>query len=200
MPEDTLNLPLPLHLSMVLNVPPDRSDPASADPAPRKLWAALAGHIDGAGMGDRAALARLDPDALRPQAIGALSRVLLKAGLSPEHWQPQAWPRWALIAHGMALAGHDGQRPLGEQLDRARVSESRVHRLLIARGDAFRQLLPGLLRLLASQGVAPNWHELGELVLLEARTDQPARARAESLRLDIARHYHAHQARRMTGR
>lgn len=170
------------------------------DTTPRSPWAALAGYIERAGMGDRAALARLDPEALQPQAIGALSRALLAAGLSPETWQPQTWPRWALIAHGMALAGHDGRGRLGEQLAQAGVAESRVSRLLTARGDAFRQLLPSLLRLLASKGVAPNWRELGELVLLNASADPRDVEVAEALRLRIAGPYHATLARRDAAR
>lgn len=170
------------------------------DPAmPRGPWTALASHIRQASQGDRAALARLDPDALQPQAIGALSRALIDAGLSPETWQPQTWQTWALIAHGMALAGHDGQSGLGEQLARAHVAESRVHRLLTARGDAFRQLLPSLLRLLASQRVAPNWHELGALVLLDASAEQRDVELAEALRLRIAGPYFGALARRTAG-
>jgi len=172
---------------------------ASSASPPRSPWAALAGHIERAGMGDRAALARLAPEALQPHAIGALSRALLAAGLSPESWQPQTWSRWSLIAHGMALAGHDGRGRLGEQLARAGVAESRVGKLLTARGDAFRQLLPSLLRLMASKGVAPNWRELGELVLLNASTDRRDVEFAESLRLRIAGPYYAAQTKRSSG-
>ncbi len=45
-------------------------------------------------------------------------------------------------------------------------------KLLTSRGDAFRQLLPRLLRLLASKEVAPNWHELGGLILSKAGMKQ----------------------------
>lgn len=174
-------------------------EPTPLPSAPRSRWAALAAHIEHAGMGDRAALARLDPDALQANAIGALARALLAAGLAPETWQPQTWPRWALIAHGMVLAGHDGRGRLGEQLAKADVAESRVSRLLAARGDAFRQLLPVLLRLMASKGVAPNWRELGELVLLNASADSRDIEIAESLRLRIAGPYFAALARRASG-
>lgn len=94
-----------------------------------------------------------------------------------------------MVAHGMALAGHDGAARLGAQLARAGVAESRVTRLLTARGDAFVQLLPRVLRLLASKGVRPNWSELGPLVLKE---NSPARAdvqEAEDIRLRIAGSY-----------
>lgn len=111
------------------------------------------------------------------------------AGLEPENWHPATWQRWALIAHGMALAGHDGAVRLGAQLARAKVAESRVTRLLTARGDAFTQLLPRLLRLLASQGVYPNWYELGPLIHKQGNQDSSAQEQAETIRLGIARAY-----------
>jgi CRISPR system Cascade subunit CasB len=72
-------------------------------------------------------------------------------------------------------------------LARADVSENRVTRLLTAHGDAFRQQIPRLLRLMASRGVAPNWHELGKLILATDRDEE----RAETLRLRIAGQYYA---------
>lgn len=157
--------------------------------ASRSPYGALAAHVQRAGPGDRAALARLAPDALRPHEIAALSRALLSAGLQPETWRAETWPRWALIAHGMALAGHDGVGRLGRQLAQAGVAESRVTRLLTARGDAFRQLLPRVLRLLASKGVQPNWFELGELILKEDSIERDDASRAEQLRMRIAGPY-----------
>jgi CRISPR system Cascade subunit CasB len=158
-------------------------------PARSNPYGALAAHVRHAGPGDRAALARMDPDALRPHEIAALSRALLAAGLQPETWRPETWPRWALIAHGMALAGHDGAGRLGQQLAQAGVAESRVTKLLTARGEAFRQLLPRVLRLLASKAVQPNWFELGELVLKEGSSAHDDTQRAELLRMRIAGPY-----------
>lgn len=147
--------------------------------------ARFSGDLHGLGSGEKAALARLDPDGdWRPHQIAALTRTYIQAGLEPETWQPETWRRWALIAHGIALTGH-AQGPLGKQLHEAGVSESRVTKLLTSRGDAFRQLLPRLLRLLASKEVAPNWHELGALILHESR-DEP---KAEDIRLKIAGRY-----------
>ena len=167
-----------------------RDDAAPPVPAPRTSpFGALAGYIQRAGLGERAALARLQPEALQPHQLAALSRALLSAGLQPESWRPETWPRWALIAHGMALAGHNGQSRLGRQLADAGVAESRVTKLLTARGDAFRQLLPRVLRLMASKGVPPNWFELGELVLKESSTDRDDQVRVEALRLGIAGPY-----------
>ena len=162
-------------------------------------FGALARHIarlEKTSPGDRAALARLQPEALQPHQLAALSRALLAAGLSPQSWHADVWPRWALIAHGIALAGHDGRRRLGEQLADAGVAESRVTRLLTARGDAFVQLLPRLLRLMASKGVAPNWSELGELVLLESSALRERQEKAEEIRLRIAGAYFPRLAKR----
>ena len=154
---------------------------------------ALAAHIRNTGTGDRAALARLSPGAMRPHEVAALSRALLSAGLQPETWRPETWARWALLAHGIALAGHDSKGRLGKQLAQAGVAESRVTKLLTSRGDAFRQGLPRLLRLLASKGVSPNWFELQEMVLL----DEPApevQERAEARRLRVAGEFFSAQA------
>ena len=152
------------------------------------------GDAHGLDNGEHAALARLDPDAeFRPHQIAALSRALIYADLAPENWPADTWRRWAMIAHGMALAGHDGSRRLGQQLSAAGVSESRVTKLLTARGDAFRQLVPRLLRLLASkEGQAPNWVDLGDLILNQGR-DEPA---AETVRLRIAGSFFSAEAKK----
>lgn len=161
----------------------------------REPFGVLAACIHRASTGDRAALARLKPEALQPHQLAALARALTAAGLAPEQWHADTWPRWALIAHGMALAGHDGKQKLGRQLANAGVSESRVTKLLTSRGDAFTQLLPRVLRLLASKGVAPNWRELGELVLKESSSLRSNQADAEEIRLQIAGPYFSTLAR-----
>lgn len=163
--------------------------------APRgNAFGVLATYTKRAGLGERAALARLTPGALRPNEMAALSRALLFAGLQPENWRVETWLRWALVAHGIALAGHDGTGRLGQQLALAGVAESRVTKLLTARGDAFRQLVPRILRLLASKGVSPNWFEMGELVLKESSQAGEDLERAEQLRMRIASSYFAAQA------
>jgi CRISPR system Cascade subunit CasB len=161
----------------------------------REPFVALASYIQHAGSGDRATLARLRPDALQGHQLAALARAFLAAGLSPEKWHADTWPRWALIAHGMALAGHDSRQKLGRQLAQAAVSESRVTKLLTSRGTAFTQLLPRVLRLLASKGVAPNWRELGQLVLIESSTQRHHQVQVEEIRLQIAGPYFLAQAR-----
>jgi CRISPR system Cascade subunit CasB len=161
----------------------------------REPFGALAAYIQRASTGDRAALARLKPEALQPHQLAALARALTAAGLAPDQWHTDTWPRWALVAQGMALAGHDEKQKLGKQLANAGVSESRVTKLLTSRGDAFTQLLPRVLRLLASKGVAPNWRELGELVLKETSSLRSSQADAEEIRLQIAGQYFSALAR-----
>ena len=148
----------------------------------------LAGLIDRADPGTRAALSRLDPDAMRPHQMAALSRALIGAGLSPENWHPTSWKHWALIAHGIALAGH-GKGSLGKQFAEAGVSEARVTKLLVSRGDAFLQIVPRLLRLLASKQVQPNWYTFSALIRYNDAEDTREQEKVEALRLHIAGQY-----------
>jgi CRISPR system Cascade subunit CasB len=157
----------------------------------------LAGWIDRADPGTRAALSRLDPDAMRPHQMAALSRALIGAGLSPESWHPASWKQWALIAHGMALAGH-GKGSLGKQLAEAGVAEARVTKLLVSRGDAFLQIVPRLLRLLASKQVQPNWYAFSALIRHNDTQDTSEQKNAEALRLQIAGHYFSAMNRNAT--
>lgn len=157
----------------------------------------FAGDAQALDNGERAALARLDPEGdLRPHQVAALVRAFVATDLEPETWKVEIWQRWVLIAHGMALAGHDEGKSLGQQLSEADVAESRVTKLLTARGEAFRQLLPRLLRLLAAKGAAPNWRELGGLILYQDRDDPESREKAETLRLKIAGRYFYAEAKK----
>ena len=149
----------------------------------------LAAFIDRADPGTRAALARLHPEAIRPDQIAALSRALIEAGLSPDTWHPNTWRRWALVAHGMALAGHDSKERIGRQLATAGIAEARVTKLLVSRGDAFLQIVPRLLRLLASKQVKPNWYELSQLIQKNDAKEPALQEEAEALRLRIAGDY-----------
>lgn len=156
----------------------------------------LAGFIDRADPGTRAALARLDPQAMRPHQIAALSRALIEAGLSPDTWHTVTWKRWALVAHGMALAGHDRKERVGTQLAKAGVAEARVTKLLVSRGDAFLQIVPRLLRLLASKQVKPNWCDLSKLIHKNDAKETADQVEAESLRLRIAGDYFSAMTRK----
>ena len=119
------------------DLPPKQESPISRLARIITKAARFKGDAHGLDNGEHAALARLDPDAeFRPHQIAALSRALVYADLAPENWQADTWRRWAMIAHGMALAGHDSSRRLGQQLSAAGVSESRVTKLLTARADA----------------------------------------------------------------
>jgi CRISPR system Cascade subunit CasB len=169
-------------------------EPAAA-PAAGHPIGKLAGFIDRADPGTRAALARLDPEAMRPHQIAALSRALIEAGLSPDTWHPNTWRRWALVAHGMALAGHDSKGRVGSQLATAGVAEARVTKLLVSRGDAFLQIVPRLLRLLASKQVKPNWYDLSQLIHKNDAKEPALQEEAEALRLRIAGDYFSAIAR-----
>jgi len=150
----------------------------------------LAGFIDRADPGTKAALARLDPSNLKPHQIAALSRALVAAGLEPEKWHLKNWNCWALVAHGMALAGHSKGR-LGAQLASAGIAESRVTKLLVSRGEAFLQIVPRLLRLLASKQTSPNWYELSDLIFWDDTIDPIKHAKVEDRRRKVAGDYFA---------
>ena len=152
--------------------------------------AKLAGFIERAEPGTKAALARLDPDNLKPNQMAALARALMTAGLEPEYWSLDTWRRWALVAQGMALAGH-GKGRLGAQLASAGVAESRVTKLLVSRGEAFLQIVPRLLRLLASKQTSPNWFELSDLIFGDDTTDPDKQAKTEDRRRRVAGDYYA---------
>lgn len=171
-------------------------DTQLAEPVAGHPIGKLAGFIGHADPGTRAALARLDPEAMRPHQIAALSRALIEAGFSPdkERWHPVTWKRWALVAHGMALAGHDASQRLGQQLGALQkgqpvVAEARVTKLLVSRGDAFLQIVPRLLRLLAGKQVKPNWYDLSKLIQKNDAKEAADQEEAEALRLRIAGDY-----------
>jgi CRISPR-associated protein Cse2 (CRISPR_cse2). len=168
-----------------------QAEPLQAHPANTQSTGTigkLSGFIDRADPGTRAALARLDPNALRPHQVASLSRALIEAGLSPDTWQPATWKCWAMIAHGMALTGHS-KGSLGRQLAEAGVSEPRVTKLLVSRDEAFLQSVPRLLRLLASKQVKPNWYTLSELIRNNDTENAAEQEKVESLRLRIAGDY-----------
>ncbi|GGD84352.1 type I-E CRISPR-associated protein Cse2/CasB [Caballeronia grimmiae] len=141
---------------------------------------------------DYVALKRLNPDAqtLTAAQVAAIMQVAARAKLNCANWTYDEWRRWAFIAYGIALAGHDrgngARSSLGRQLFSAGVKEARLNRLLDARGAAFFQILRRVLRLMNSQNVAPNWAQLGRLVLNEGARDARRQRIAEKMRLDIA--------------
>lgn len=172
-----------------LDISPAPAPPDLPTASPRHAIGQIASFIARADLGTRAALARLDHEAMRPHQMAALSRALIGAGLAPDTWHPITWKRWALVAHGMALAGHDAGKRLGAQLAEAGVAEPRVTKLLVSRGEAFLQIVPRLLRLLASKQVKPNWYDLSKLIHFNDAEQFQEQEQVEALRLRIAGDY-----------
>lgn len=115
---------------------------------------------------------------------------------------------WALVMQGIALmtgtsdgrSAHDGDMPIGRALfyagDDSRTSafysESRLNRLLVARGPMLRTLLGRMFRMMASANQPFNWREMARLILNDGRNEAWAQERAERVRRNIARaYYHA---------
>lgn len=157
----------------------------------------LAHYIRQAGPAERAALARMTgAGPASANQLAALSRALFHARLRPALWRPETWRLWAAVANGIAIAGHDGSRPLGSQMAAADVSESRVTRLLSSSGLVFRNHLRPFLRLMAGRSTMPNWFELAPLVLRGLRdpvSDDDVN-HLQKLRLKIASSYFAARA------
>lgn len=169
----------------------------------------MAGYVAQLGehqRGDFAELRRMDPD--EPNAAifwRAMARFdLLESGESVEH-------KWALILHGIALmtptnnvsgnpqTAHDGNIPVGQALflgeDSGRTqgfySETRLNRLLTARGPMLRTLLARMFRMLAASGVSFNWREMAQFIMNEGYNEESA----ERGRRRIARDYYRAQRR-----
>lgn len=156
--------------------------------------------------GDFAELRRMDPD--EPDAAifwRTMARFdLLDRGENVER-------KWGLILHGIALmtpinsssenpqTAHDGYMPVGRALflggDAQRTqgfySESRLNRLLTARGAMLRTLLARLFRMLSSSGVSFNWSEMALFILNEGYNKEAA----EQGRRRIARDYYRAERR-----
>ena len=156
--------------------------------------------------GDLAQLRRMDPDA--PDA-SAYWRLLADRGLlGNAGWEG----KWALILHGIALmtrtagngaadrSAHDGHMPVGRALflggesgrrESGHYSESRLNRLLTARGPILRTLLARMFRMMAAAGQPFDWGEMARFILYEDYDDE----RAELARRRIARGYYQAERR-----
>ena len=116
--------------------------------------------------------------------------------------------KWALILHGIALmtntsenrSAHAGNMPVGRALylggeDQSRFrgffSETRLNRLLTARGPMMRTLLARMFRMMGT-GQPFDWWEMAQAHPLRRAT---AKTRAENARRDIARAYYAAERR-----
>ena len=184
-----------------------RVDPPAARATQGKSWGAIAvgfaTHMaaDGFPRGDLAALRRMNPEA-RDTAI--FWRLMARRDLPGN---PAVEQKWALILHGIALttrtagpdsasrSAHDGNVSVGRALfhggDPQRTtpfySETRLNRLLVARGPMLRTLLARTFRMLGAAGQPFDWREMARLVLSDGHNEE----RAESVRRSIARAYYA---------
>ena len=128
--------------------------------------------------GDLSELRRLNVDA---PSSAAFFRIVAK--VSPESG-PDGLRRYARLLQILALKP-DAMSPmsLGRAMVEAKISESRVQRLLSARGSSLAEQIRLLARRLASAGVL-SYRQIGELLLAPDDSE-----RAERLRLTIARDY-----------
>ncbi len=184
--------------------------PEAPIPSPNRgdTAVSIAGQMARSGFrrGDLAELRRMDVDAPGPAVFWRLmaENELLGRGTVLES-------KWALILHGIALmtptggednasrSAHNGLMPVGRALflgdettrQTAFYSESRLNRLLTARGPILRTLLARMFRMLAAAGVSFNWREMAQFILND-NYDEDA---AEMSRRRIARNYYQTQRR-----
>lgn len=184
------------------NVTPSEAQKADGE---RQSWGAVAAGFarqmadESFRRGDLAELRRMDSDAPDAAAFWRLmaSRSLLG--------NPTVEAKWALILHGIALmtpttggenrAAHNDTIPVGralflggeaERRESGYYSESRLNRLLTARGPILRTLLARLFRMLAAVNQPFNWSEMARLILNDGYNEE----RAEDIRRGIARAYY----------
>ena len=168
----------------------------------------FAGQIAGENFrrGDLAQLRRMDPDA--PDAA-AYWRLMADRGLlGSSTWEA----KWALILHGIALmtrtagsevasrTAYDRHMPVGRALflggdpgrrESGYYSESRLNRLLTARGPILRALLARMFRMMAAANQPFNWGEMARLILYEDYDEE----RSEQARRRIASEYYQAERR-----
>ena len=158
--------------------------------------------------GDLAGLRRMDPD--EPGTTAAYWRLMAEKNLLGG--SPTIESKWALILHGIALmtprsgdegsnrTAHDGYIPVGRALflggdasrrERGYYAESRLNRLLTARGTMLRTLLARMFRMLASADQPFNWREMARFILNENYDEE----RFEMERRRIASEYYQAERR-----
>jgi CRISPR system Cascade subunit CasB len=166
-------------------------------PEARETVARIAAELAAPGFprGDLAALRRMEPDA--PGRTPVLLRLLARHASDSLEYGADELRRWALVLQGMALMAPEHHRttlPVGRALfgpgREPLYAESRLARLLSARGRAFRAQVPRLARQLKAKDQALDWRELANLILAEGRDE----ARAEQARETIARSYYRTEA------
>ena len=153
--------------------------------------------------GDLAELRRMNPDSPDTAVFWRMmaQQDLLGRGADLEN-------KWALVLHGIALmtprgdggqSAHDGTVPVGRALylggdgDRnsGYYSETRLNRLLTARGPMLRALLARLFRMMAATNTSFNWREMATFILSDGYSEE----RAEQSRRRIAREYYSAERR-----
>lgn len=179
----------------------------------RDSWGDIAVSIsfDIAGLvhrrrGDLADLRRMDPEHVDAAVFW---RILARHDMPnlTEDWER----KWALIVHGIALmtptnvpessrkTANKSDTPVGRALylgpdsrrDAGFYSESRLSRLLTARGQMQQALLARLFRMLAEEDCAFNWRQMAWFILNEGHSEDAA----ERARMQIAREYYRAQRR-----
>ncbi len=161
--------------------------------------------------GDLAGLRRMAPD--EPGTTAAYWRLmaeknLLGSGSSSAIWEA----KWALILHGIAhmtprtsedesgRTAHEGFMPVGRALflggdanrrERGYYAESRLNRLLTARGPMLRTLLARMFRMMAAADQPFNWREMARFILYEEYNEE----RFEMARRRIASEYYQAERR-----
>ena len=156
--------------------------------------------------GDLADLRRMDPNAPDKAVFW---RLMAKQNLLGN---PAVECKWALILHGIALmtpttsgdgnarTAHNGSTPVGRALflggesQRASgfYSETRLNRLLTARGPMLRTLLARTFRMMAAANSASfNWREMARFILNQGYDEEAA----EQARRRIAREYYQAERR-----
>ena len=154
--------------------------------------------------GELAGLRRMNPDEPDEAAFWRLmAREDLLGG-------PAVEVKWGLVLHGIALmtptergasgrSAHNGQMPVGRALflggdtrrDSGFYGETRLNRLLTARGSMLRALLARMFRMLASADVTFNWREMANFILADGYDEEAA----ERARRRIARDYYQAERR-----
>lgn len=184
--------------------PDAESDSRSWDDIAFRLAQAVAA-MPAHDRGGLAGLRRMDPDT---PDTGAFWRLMAQEDLLGNHHIER---KWGLVLHGIALmtrtagnsavsrSAHDGRVSVGQALYLGAeskpggfYSETRLGRLLTARGDMLRVLLARLFRMLAAAGVSFNWREMAVFILSEGYDED----RAERSRRRIARDYYRAERRR----
>lgn len=143
--------------------------------------------------GDLAQLRRLDVRRGLTSTDSAFWRIVthdLEAdGLLDGYADDDALGRWMVILQGLATLypHHATTSRLGQALAAAEIAESRVIRLLRARGPALRALILPLAHQLRSKNQAVNWADVADLVFSETSRD------SESVRRHIASDFYRQQ-------